>query len=391
MKNILKSLFLVGVLAFTACEDPDGLDNWFDKPEADRDLTLTLPGEALELTEDTAADMLTFSWNAIDPPSEEYTINYVFKIGIVGDDYATCISSGDLGSEVTSYTLSKRQLNRFIVQVYGQNPNVEAQLQAKVLAYIDGGPFYYKPSLSEQIFTVKAYDISLQPLYLVGDANPVGNTAEDAVEITAVNKNYFYQKLNVVLKPNSSFVISLQNTSTYPAFMDAGDGEMVYVASEAEAANYKGFSTLDPYVDGALGTLNNYAVSVVYDDELDIPTGQCYVGRYCSLPVYIIGNAAEGWDMPGSLRQLEYDYTNPDCMVYNTKIKAGEFKLYGASGDWNSALSWRPTVANADPRVDHTVKSGYYSDDPKWVLAEDAPDGSHLEFKNHDLWINIVE
>lgn len=393
MKNIFKSLLLVGAMAFTftACDDPDGLDNWFDKPEADRSLTLTIPGESLELTEDNASEMLTFSWNLINPPSEEYTINYVFKIGVVGDNYTTCLSSGDLGSEVSSYTLSKRQLNRFIVQVYGQNPNVEAQLQAKVLAYIDGGQFYYKPSISEQVFVVKPYDISLQRLYLVGDANPAGSAAENGMEITAVNKNYFYQKLNAVLKPNSSFVVSLQNTSTYPAFMDGGDGKMVYVASEADAANYSAFKTLDPYVEGTHGVANNYAVSVDYNDEGDVPTGGCYVGRYCTLPVYAVGDAVTGgW---GTWVALNWDYKNPDELTLSNDFKdktstgsEGCFKLH--SSETYNDPSWRPVVANADARSDHRVTTSS-AGDLKWNIPDGTAGSYTLHFKNHEMWISL--
>ena len=226
-------------------------------------------------------------------------------------------------------------------------------------------------------------------LYLDSTLFPV-TPSKMTLKITNQNKNLFYQRM-MVLNPNSTFVISTQNTAKYPAFVRNGDSEMVYVTSESEAAQYSEFATLDPYVSGALGTADYYAVSIDYNDEGAVATGNCYVGRYCSLPVYIIGDAAEGWDMPSSLRQLEYDYTNPDCLVYNTVINAGEFKLYGESGNWNSSLSWRPVTGGADPREDHSVKTGYYSDDPKWVLAEAAAEGSHLEFKNHELWIDIVE
>ena len=215
-------MLLVGVLGFAACEDPDGLDNVFDKPEADRNMVLTLPAEELILTAETAAEELTFSWNAINPPTEEYTIRYVFKIGIQGQDYTPALSSGDLTSDVTSYTITKRQLNSFLIQDCALAPDVEAELQVKVLAYIEGGQFYYKPTIAEESIMAVAYDIPLQHLYLVGDANPVGSGIENAVEITNQNKNLFYQRM-MVLNPNSTFVISTQNTAKYPAFVKKGD------------------------------------------------------------------------------------------------------------------------------------------------------------------------
>lgn len=148
---------LVGVLGFVACEDPDGLDNWFDKPEADRNMVLTLPAEELILTEATSAEELTFSWNAINPPTEEYTIRYVLKIGILGQNYTPALASGDLTADVTSYTITGSQLNSFLVDECALAPGVEIQLQVKVLAYIEGGPFYYKPTIAEENVVAAAY------------------------------------------------------------------------------------------------------------------------------------------------------------------------------------------------------------------------------------------
>ena len=384
-------MLLVGVIGFSACEDPDGLDNWFDKPEADRNMELILPGEELILTEENSGESLTFSWNAINPPTEEYTIRYVFKLGIQGQNYTPALTSGDLTSDVTSFTITKRALNRFLIQDCALAPDVEVELQAKVLAYIEGGTFYYKPTISEKTMMAMGYDIPLQRLYIVGDANPAGSAAENGMEITAVNKNYFYQKLNAVLKPNSSFVVSLQNTSTYPAFMDGGDGKMVYVASEADAANYSAFKTLDPYVEGTHGVANNYAVSVDYNDEGDVPTGGCYVGRYCTLPVYAVGDAVTGgW---GTWVALNWDYKNPDELTLSNDFKdktstgsEGCFKLH--SSETYNDPSWRPVVADADARSDHRVTTSS-AGDLKWKIPDGTAGSYTLHFKNHEMWISL--
>lgn len=390
MKNIMKLMLLVGVLGFTACEDPDGLDNVFDKPEADRNMVLTLPAEELILTAETAAEELTFSWNAINPPTDEYTIRYVFKLGIQGQNYTPALSSGDLTADITSFTVSKRQLNRFLIQDCALAPNVEVELQVKVLAYIEGGQFYYKPTIAEESIMAVAYDIPLQHLYLVGDANPAGSGIENAVEITNQNKNLFYQRM-MVLNPNSTFVISTQNTAKYPAFVKSGDSEMVYVATEAEAASYSEFATLDPYVSGALGTANNYAVSIDYNDEGDVPTGNCYVGRYCNVPAYAVGDAVTGsW---GTWVALNWDYKNPDEVTLSRDFfdkastgSEGCFKLH-TTQSYNEP-SWRPAAANADPRSDNRVVTSF-SGDPKWKIPDGAAGNYTLRFKNHELWISL--
>ena len=391
MKNIMKLMLLVGALGVWACDDPDGLENWFDKPEADRNMVLTLPGEELILTEETAAEELTFSWNAINPPTEEYSIRYVFKLGIQGQNFTPALTSGDLTADVTSYTVSKRLLNRFIIQECGWASDVELMLEVKVLAYIEGGQFYYKPTIAESLVKAVAYDIPLQHLYLVGNANPAGSGVENAMEITNKNKNLFYQKFGV-LNPNSTFVISTQNTAKYPAFVKKGDTEMVYVTSEEEAAKYEEFATLDPYVTGAHGTVDNYAVSVDYDDENDVPTGNCYVGRYCTLPAYAVGDAvAKVW---GTWIALTWDYKDPDNLklaghFYDVKTSGnqGRFKLY-TTQTYNDP-SWRPAVEDADPRTDHRVVTDY-TGDPKWFLPEGSDGDYTLYLKNHELWVDLV-
>lgn len=390
MKNIMKLMLLVGVIGFSACEDPDGLDNWFDKPEADRNMELILPGEELILTEENSGESLTFSWNAINPPTEEYTIRYVFKLGIQGQNYTPALTSGDLTSDVTSFTITKRALNRFLIQDCALAPDVEVELQAKVLAYIEGGTFYYKPTISEKTMMAMGYDIPLQRLYIVGDANPAGSGLESAVEITSHNKNLFYQKIGV-LNPNSSFIITTQPDAMYPAFVRNGDSEMVYVTSETEAAQYSQFTTQGAYVSGALGTANTFAVSVDYNDEADVPTGNCYVGRYCTLPVYVVGDAITGgW---GTWVALTWDYKNPDEMTLSgdffdkaTTNSEGCFKMHSTQS-YNDP-SWRPAVANADPRTDNRVVTSY-SGDPKWNIPDGAAGSYTLHFKNHEMWISL--
>ena len=73
------------MLSFAACEDKDGLNNWFEKPEANNDLVLTMP-EELSIDPDTQWNDIDFTWNTPTPPTEDYHISgYMLRIRMRDD------------------------------------------------------------------------------------------------------------------------------------------------------------------------------------------------------------------------------------------------------------------------------------------------------------------
>ena len=69
-----------------------------------------------------------------------------------------------------------------------------------------------------------------------------------------------------------------------------------------------------------------------------------------------------------------------------TTNNEGCFKMHSTQS-YNDP-SWRPAVANADPRTDNRVVTSY-SGDPKWKIPDGAAGSYTLHFKNHELWISL--
>ena len=90
---------------------------------------------------------------------------------------------------------------------------------------------------------------------------------------------------------------------------------------------------------------------------------------------------------------MTWDYKNPDEMTLSgdffdkaTTNSEGCFKMHSTQS-YNDP-SWRPAVANADPRTDNRVVTSY-SGDPKWNIPDGAAGSYTLHFKNHELWISL--
>ena len=431
MKNIFKSLMFVGLLSFAACEDKSGLDNWFEKPAEVNTLELSITEGAVDaegkqnvvIGPENQFDKITFSWTEALPPTEDYYItSYQIRVNVNGGDGADYVSE-KLPASARSFTVSKREIYKFMFANWAYRFGNPTDMKVSILANIEGGQFYYKPVKTTIDFQMTPNEIPAMQFYLVGDANPNGSSAGDGIPITMRELDLFYQtgavnegsgQSELILNPNSTFIISFQNTSEYPAYVCGDkltgtidgtqipvDGyKMVYVKDATEAAKYQKFQTLDAYVDGSHGKKNNYAISIENDDMANPLTGNIYIGRYSTQPAWVVGDAVTGsW----SHQRMSWNYKAPD-MVYREAHwfdrvsspagggdKQGAFKIHGGA-NWSDP-SWRPVQHAIDPAAPNanfgvTSNSG---GDPKWVLNEGSDGDYRLELYNADMRINFVK
>lgn len=393
----------VGLLSFTACEDESGLNNWFDKPAEGGGLELTLSKDAIVIDETTQWENYSISWTEAVPPTEEYSIAG-YKIMILPVDQPTATPMKvEVNAKTTSYKFVLRDIYLYIFNNWNYLFGESMDLKVTILADVTGGQFYYKPIKAEQVLTVTPQDIPVRSFYIVGDANPRGAAPEYGIEVGCVEQGYsdqLNQNKEVVLNPNSTFVLSLSRDSKFPAYMrkkklegDFIDGwEAVLVESEAEAAAYEEFETLNPYQEQSLGEKNNYAVSMEYDQISR--SANVYVGRRCTVDVYAVGDAvARSW---GTWIKFQWDYKYPDVVYLAqeffdtpTTNNEGCFKLHTRQSYTGNGESWRPASANADPRSDNRVVT-QFGGDPKWKM----PDGSVGQYicvlNNADLTIMMI-
>lgn len=397
MKNIFRLLAFVGMLSFAACEDKDGLNNWFEKPEANNDLVLTMP-EELSIDPDTQWNDIDFTWNTPTPPTEDYHISgYMLRIRMRDDANAAPYVVKDIPADANSCKVLQRNLYKFMIANWVFKIGEPVAIEADLLASIEGGQFYYKPMLSIASANVVAADIPVRRFFIRGAAS------EGAVPVAAVEVDEFYQSKDIVLKPNSEFILSTQSDADFPAFMcgekvaDFGY-EIVYVESEEEAAekSLKPFVSLDPYAEGANGVRNNYSIAIEYDVQ-DV-TGVVYYGRYCTEEMWVVGDAAGGWSVFDKFNWG--GYKNPEVNVleahfYDKKTSLevakrngeGAFKLHNSAGYTNP--TWRPVSGGADPRKDNRVSSNS-GGDPKWVMPEGSDGYYRVEVNNADMTIKMI-
>lgn len=426
MKNIFKLLMFVGLLSFTACKDESGLDNWFEKPAEVNTLELSITEGAVDVEgqqniligPDNQFDKITFSWTEALPPTEDYHItSYQLRMNVNGGDGADYVTE-KLPADARSFSVSKREIYKFMFANWGYRFGNPTDMTVSILANIDGGQFYYKPVKTTLAFQLTPTEIPAMQFYLVGEANPNGSTAADGIPITMRELDLFYQtgavnegsgQSELILKPNSTFIISFQNTSEYPAYVCGEkltgtvegtqipvDGyKMVYVETAEEAAKYQKFQTLDAYVDGHHGKANNYAISIENDDMASPLTGNLYIGRYSTQPAWIVGDAVNGeW----SHVLMNWSYKAPD-MVYReghwydittTPNNQGAIKIHG-SNNWSDP-SWRPLqhgINPADPNANRGVTANS-SGDPKWILPGGTDGYYRFELYNAEMRMDFV-
>ncbi len=402
MKNIFRLFMLVGVLAFASCEDKSGLNNWFDKPAEGGGLEITLGSEAIEISEGNQWDNFQMSWTSAVPPTSDYSIaGYKILVTPVEQPTATPWKI-ELDASATSHTFVMRDIYLQIYNNWNYNFSEAMDLKVEVLADITGGQFYYKPIVAEAVLNVTPHEIPVRSFYIVGDANPAGNEASKGIEVACINQGYsdqLNQNTNIILNPNSTFVLSLSKDSKFPAYMRGKklegafvDGyEAVLVQSEAEAANYEEFETLDAYKEQALGTKNNYAVSIEYDSQT--LGANVYVGRKCTVDVYAVGDAvARAW---GSWIKFAWDYKYPDVVYLAQEFfdapttgSEGNFKLHTSENYTNSGESWRP---DGDSNVFNNPNvCTQFGGDPKFHIPDGKGGFYVCMLNNADLTITMV-
>lgn len=394
----------VGLLSFTACEDESGLNNWFDKPAEGGGLELTLSKDAIVIDETTQWEDYSISWTNAVPPTEEYSIAG-YKIMVLPVDQPTATPMKiEVNANTTSYKFVLRDVYLYIFNNWNYLFGEAMDLKVTVLAEVTGGQFYYKPIKAEQVLTVTPQDIPVRSFYIVGDANPRGSAPEYGIEIGCVEQGYsdqLNQNKDIVLNPNSKFVLSLSTESKYPCYMrtkklegDFVDGwEAVLVNSEAEAASYEEFETLNPYQEQSIGTKNNYAISMEYDQ---ISRGaNVYIGRRCTSDAYAVGDAINRtW---GPWVKFQWDYKYPDVVYLAQEFydaattgSEGAFKISDRDGNWgDNGRSWRPASGGADPFTDNRVVT-QYGGDPKWKMPAGISGMYIMALNNADLTITMI-
>ncbi|MBP3317294.1 MAG: hypothetical protein J6L01_02250 [Alistipes sp.] len=397
MKNIFRLFVLLGVLAFASCEDKDGLNNVFDKPAfSDQVIEISVSSEELSLNESTQWDNFTISWTEAVPPTDEYYIES-YKVFITPNDQPTAEPMKlEVDGKTTSHEIVLRDLYLHMYNNWAYTSSQPMDLKIEVIAVIGGWEFYYKPVVTEKLISMTPVEIPVRTFYINGEAG------SGAIPCTQQGySDQLNQILDAKLKPNSTFVLSLQPDAKFPAFMrkaklegDFVDGwEAVLVNTEAEAANYEPFETLGEYHEQALGDRNVYAVSVEFDTKTF--GANVYIGRMCTSEAWAVGDCINrSW---GPWVKFNWDYKYPDVLYLAQEFfdatqtgSEGAFKISNRNNNWGDwGACWRPASGGADPRSDHRVVS-QYDGDPKFKLPDGAGGFYICVLNNAEMTIDMI-
>ena len=133
-------------ICLSACNDDDNVDN-SDFFAAAETLEVHASSTNIELDgNEPNKVVLTFDWTEARQMPEEYSVTYVTKLDIEGNDFASSVrTEEDEGVFSRSYTTE--QLQKLLVEKWGRTYTKPATLQFRVLAKWDGGSKYAMPEV----------------------------------------------------------------------------------------------------------------------------------------------------------------------------------------------------------------------------------------------------
>ena len=185
-------------ICLSACNDDDDVDN-SDFFAATETLEVHASSTNIELDgNEPNKVVLTFDWTEARQMPEEYSVTYVTKLDIEGNDFASSVrTEEDEGVFSRSYTTE--QLQKLLVEKWGRTYTKPATLQFRVLAKWDGGSKYAMPEVRTINVDVRPYKpivFDADKVFLEGDA-----VGADKIQMTLTQENEYLYAALLDLKP----------------------------------------------------------------------------------------------------------------------------------------------------------------------------------------------
>lgn len=185
-------------ICLSACNDDDNVDN-SDFFAATETLEVHASSTNIELDgNEPNKVVLTFDWTEARQMPEEYSVTYVTKLDIEGNDFASSVrTEEDEGVFSRSYTTE--QLQKLLVEKWGRTYTKPATLQFRVLAKWDGGSKYAMPEVRTINVDVRPYKpivFDADKVFLEGDA-----VGADKIQMTLTQENEYLYAALLDLKP----------------------------------------------------------------------------------------------------------------------------------------------------------------------------------------------
>lgn len=351
MKRILHIITLLLLLTGLSCVKDLRELNKGNLPlvlSADKTSMVLLQKNALQ-------DALVLSWTPGTNRGTNAAIAYSLKIDKKGNNFSAAIVES-LGTAASSRKFSVGALNALALQ-FGLVPGTTGAFEAQVVASVADGLL---PDDSTAVieFTVTPYQPVTTTLYLLGDATPNGWSADNATPLTpSATEPGFFSWKGILSQGEFKLITTLG--SFLPSY-NRGDTD--------ESLTYRS-SDDDPDEKFTVES------SGLYDVVVNLLDGSISVTASSEPPykeLWMLGEAVPtGWniDNPSPMR---VDSANLFVFTYNEILKAGEFKIPTATGNFNTDY-YMPLV-NEQPLTEtgvQLVPNG--NPDNKWKITQAGP------------------
>ena len=340
-------LLLVTTVFASSCKKDiyEEFDQSLNKP-----LELTASNESLILNEaEFAKDIFTLSWTSGSNYGTNASISYKLYIDRQGNNFINA-KIEDLGKTTFQKKYNVRELNTILSDL-NLTPGVEATVEAKIVSHVSGTTLGDSTTTT---FKVTPYKPVSTTLYLLGDAAPNGWSADNATGLilnNAIPGRFTYEgKLNA-----GEFKFITTKGSFSPSYnKGATANQLVLRASDSQ-----------PDDKFTITTPGRYVISVNLLD-LTISIAEGSAPPYDKL--WVVGDATpNGWNIDNP-NQMRVDRSNPFVFTYNELLKAGEFKIPTAKGNWGTdfymPLTNNPAITSTGVQL---TPGG--SPDNKWKIT----------------------
>jgi len=314
---------------------------------------------------------LEFTWTTGSNKGTGAAISYQLQLDKKDNRFAAPVKT-DMGKVTYSKKYTEAELNELLVGQLKLAPGTPAEIQARIVAVVSDNSVV--PDTTQPVtIRVTPYTPVSQTLYLLGDAAPNGWDNAKATPLTADANDattFVYQGL---LKAGEfKFITKLGEW--LPAYQKGTDGKLVLRTGSDQ-----------PDDKFTIAKTGSYTVTVNLVD-LTIVIKELAAPPYSRL--WIVGDATpNGWniDAPNEMRR---DPSDPFVFTYNEVLKAGDFKIPTATGNWGGDF-YMPLVNN-QPFTERGVKlvTGGNPDN-KWKVTKAGPYKITLNLR--DLTIDIKE
>jgi len=353
MKIIYKLFTIAAILVFfAACKK----EQYAELNKGNSALAISASANTILLKEkDKNADILILTWSTGSNKGTNAGISYTLELAKEGTNFSDAITE-NLGKGIYGRKFTTGDLNDSIRNHFGATAGEVFSLEARVLArsLADGSS---EDISAPAVIKVTPYNPVSTTLYLVGDAAPHGwdnNTATALTPIAAEAGGFSY---------------------TGP--LNAGELKFLTTLGQWVPSYNKGASATSLFYRTDFGQpddkflISNQGNFVVKVNIIDLTISIEETAHPLTPPysrLWIVGDATpNGWNI-GAPNEMQVDNGNLFVFNYNEILKAGEFKIPVATGDWGADFYMPATnhqdLSSTDVQL---VKGG--SPDNKWQIT----------------------